>query len=136
MSAKFGFPVTIRCRNKALNEIWYHYNVRGSLQDGLFVPTNPDGSKSNCASTGVSYLPKSSSTKTSTMTTATSTVTTVAPTGSGAPFEGRGYLNVESDGISKGCIISNGKWYVSGSCATFRATSNGKLIFFLIRPVA
>ncbi|KAL8958242.1 MAG: hypothetical protein Q9193_004660, partial [Seirophora villosa] len=33
--------VTIQCRNGELDEIWYFYNVRGSLQTGEFVPSDP-----------------------------------------------------------------------------------------------
>lgn len=36
-----GAPVTIRCRNRALNEVWYHFNIAGSLQTGTFVPSEP-----------------------------------------------------------------------------------------------
>jgi ribonuclease T2 len=30
---------------------------------------------------------------------------------------------VQVSGASKGCLISNGKWYVSGTCATYTATA-------------
>lgn len=36
-----GAPVTVRCRYGSLNEIWYHFNVAGSLQTGKFVPAPP-----------------------------------------------------------------------------------------------
>lgn len=42
----------------------------------------------------------------------------------GEPFSGRGYLNVMTDGSKKGCIISKGTWYTSGTCATFTATGS------------
>jgi ribonuclease T2 len=32
---------------------------------------------------------------------------------------------VELDGAKKGCVISEGTWYVSGTCATFTASSLG-----------
>lgn len=53
-----GVSVTLGCKSSALNEIWYHYDVRGSLQTGTFVPANPDGTKSTCPATGIKYLPK------------------------------------------------------------------------------
>ena len=56
-----GFSVTLGCSSGALDEIWYHYDVRGSVQTGTFVATNPDGSTSTCPSTGIKYLPKSGS---------------------------------------------------------------------------
>ncbi|OCL06839.1 ribonuclease T2, partial [Glonium stellatum] len=54
-----GLAVTLGCSSDALDEIWYHFDVRGSVQTGTFVATNPDGSKSTCPSTGIKYLPKS-----------------------------------------------------------------------------
>ncbi|KAL8956327.1 MAG: hypothetical protein Q9183_006332, partial [Haloplaca sp. 2 TL-2023] len=36
-----GVEVTIRCRNGELDEIWYFFNVRGSVQTGEYVPTDP-----------------------------------------------------------------------------------------------
>ena len=36
-----GAEVTVRCHYNSLNEIWYHYNVAGSLQTGKFVPSIP-----------------------------------------------------------------------------------------------
>lgn len=41
LSAPRGHPVTIRCRNGALDEIWYHFDVAGSVQTGQFVPSDP-----------------------------------------------------------------------------------------------
>lgn len=36
-----GSPVTIRCRHGALNEIWYYFNIAGSLQKGTFIAASP-----------------------------------------------------------------------------------------------
>lgn len=36
-----GVQVSIQCSNSALDEIWYYYYVRGSVQTGTFEPTNP-----------------------------------------------------------------------------------------------
>jgi ribonuclease T2 len=36
-----GAPVTVRCRNRALNEVWYHFNIAGPLQTGDFVASEP-----------------------------------------------------------------------------------------------
>ena len=118
-----GVDVTLGCKSSALNEIWYHYDVRGSLQTGEFVPSDPDGTKSTCPQTGIRYLPKNGG---STPTGTTSTVGSPAPTSTsapGTPFSGRGTLNVLVNGSNKGCIISKGTWYTTGTCATFTATS-------------
>jgi ribonuclease T2 len=117
--------VTLGCKSGAFNEIWYHYDVRGSVQTGEFVPANPDGTKSTCPATGIKYLPKNGSgTPTSPPSTTTSggSTPTSAP---GTPFSGKGYLNVNVAGAKKGCIISAGTWYTSGTCATITATSAG-----------
>lgn len=47
---KHGAEVTLGCKGKNLNEVWYHYNVRGSVQTGEFVAAEPDGTKGPCPS--------------------------------------------------------------------------------------
>lgn len=99
------------------------------MQTGEFVAAAPDGTKSTCPTTGIKYLPKSSttsktttagSTKASSTTAATATSTTT-----GAIFSGQGYLNVvaESTGVQNGCLIGAGTWYTTGTCATYTATA-------------
>ncbi|KAI1625544.1 ribonuclease T2 [Exophiala viscosa] len=152
-----GYPVTFRCHSGELNEVWYHFSVKGSLRnnydDGthqvsspflnattvnqIFVPTDPDGAKSNCPARGIRYLPKSKSpgggkprpSPTRTTTSATSTPTS-------PPFTGKGNLvvHVIDDDLSndaersastqKGCLIRLGYWYLSGTCATFKAQAD------------
>jgi ribonuclease T2 len=117
-----GVEVTLGCKSGALNEIWYHYDVRGSLQTGEFVPSDPDGTKSTCPKTGIRYLPKNAGSnppRTTTTVGGPAPTSTAAP---GTPFRGRGHLNVLVDGVKKGCIISKGTWYATGTCATFTAT--------------
>jgi ribonuclease T2 len=58
LQAMHGAPVTLRCKNGALNEVWYHFDVRGSVQTGQFVATEPNGMTSRCPRTGIRYLPK------------------------------------------------------------------------------
>lgn len=125
LKAKHGQEVTLGCSSGALNEIWYHYSVRGSVQTGDFVAAEPDGTKSTCPSTGVKYLPKSSGGSTSTTTGPTSTTTTTSPTSTGGAFSGKGSLMVEVDGSQNGCIISAGTWYTTGTCASFTAAASG-----------
>jgi len=114
-----GYSVYLGCSSGALNEIWYFYNVRGSVQTGTFQATDSLTS-SSCPSTGIKYLPKGSSTTP----TGTKTTTTAAPTSTGGAFSGKGYLNVVASGSQKGCIISAGTWYTSGTCASFTASGS------------
>lgn len=115
-----GQDVIIQCSGSNLDEVWYTFNTRGSAQTGQFVPAAPDGSKSDCPSTGIKYLPKSGSS-------GGGGGTTTTPPGSsptGTPLSGKGYVNVvDSTGKTNGCLISNGKWYTTGTCATFTGSS-------------
>ena len=43
LQAKQGVPVTLRCHGSQLDEVWYHFDVLGSVQTGKFVPAPPDG---------------------------------------------------------------------------------------------
>ncbi|KAL2356086.1 ribonuclease T2-like protein [Cryomyces antarcticus] len=125
LTAPRGHRVTIGCKGGALNEIWYHYDVRGSVQTGDFVASDPDGMKSTCPSRGVRYLPKGpGASPTVPVTTVTGTAAPTATT-TAAPFVGRGVLNVRTAGAQNGCLISLGTWYVSGTCATFTARAAG-----------
>ncbi|KAL8967810.1 MAG: hypothetical protein Q9197_005225 [Variospora fuerteventurae] len=146
--------VTIQCnKNGELDEIWYFYNVRGSLQSGEFVPSDPgshssnfnifpptkirlaDGSKSDCPAEGIKYLPKvpiSSNPTPTTLSTATGSPPTSTST-PGVPFSGRGTLPVTTAGQTNGCIISGGTWYTTGTCASFTATASG-MLSLLFRP--
>lgn len=120
LTAAHGYPVTISCKTGQLEEIWYHYLVLGSVQTGEFVPTSPDGSKSNCPATGIKYVPKYLP-PTSTTSRASST-----PTPTGAPYQGKGFLQAYTSGANKGCLISAGTWYTTGTCATYTAAASGK----------
>lgn len=128
LQAQFGKAVIIGCSSGVLDEVWYGYNVRGSIQTGSFEAADPDGTKSSCPATGIKYPLKSASTTSggTTLSTATktSTSTSVAPT-STSVFSGKGYLNAVTSGATKGCIISGGTWYTTGTCATFTATASG-----------
>ncbi|KAH8807834.1 ribonuclease Trv [Xylogone sp. PMI_703] len=119
LTAAHGFPVTISCSGGALNEIWYHFDVRGSVQTGEFVATVPDGSKSNCADTGIKYIPKYQTTST------TTSSGTASPTSTPTPFQGKGFLQAYLNGQNTGCLISAGTWYTTGTCATYTATTSG-----------
>lgn len=126
-----GVTAVIQCENtNELDEIWYFYDVQGSVQTGTFIPTDPDGATSDCPATGVQYLPKSgtgtSPTTSTTITTSTTTTPSTSPTTApGTPFSGKGTLQVTSGGKANGCIISAGTWYIGGTCASFTATASG-----------
>ena len=127
LQAQHGVPVTLRCRNAALQEIWYHFDVKGPVQSGTFIATDPDGTKGNCPAESIKYLPKTSVGEP----TGTKTSRLPAPTGvePGTPFEGRGTVAVLVDGDEQGCLISDGSWFVSGTCATYtaRRTDDGRV---------
>ncbi|GAB1211725.1 ribonuclease T2-like [Aspergillus terreus] len=110
-----GAEVTIRCRGHTLNEIWYYFNVAGPVQSGSFLPSRPDGQTSNCPARGIRYQPKTPPKHEPTKTRGPS-----EPTQPGTPFSGRGNLVVSTMGQRRGCIISRGTWYTSGTCATFK----------------
>ncbi|KAH8753998.1 ribonuclease-like protein T2, partial [Hyaloscypha sp. PMI_1271] len=129
LKSAYGFDVTIQCASGALDEIWYSYDVQGSVQTGLFVKAAPVGQSSSCSSTGIKYLPKSGtpvsiSTVKTTMTTSTTSASSSSTGGSGI-FSGSGYLNAFTSGSQTGCLISAGTWYTSGTCATYTATASG-----------
>lgn len=128
-SKRPGVTVTLGCKSGRLNEIWYHYDVRGSLQTGEFVPSNPDGMKSSCPASGIRYLPKKGGSRPSPTNPTDPPGPTAAP---GEPFSGRGFMNVEVGGKKKGCIITSGAWYTSGTCATITATTASDLSGFTL----
>jgi ribonuclease T2 len=120
LTAKHGRPVTLGCKGGKLDEVWYHFDVRGSVQSGEFVAADPDGGKSTCPYT-IRYPPKAKGGRPAPTATRSHTYTHV-PEPTGPAFSGRGNLNVKTGGKSKGCIISAGTWYTSGTCATFRTS--------------
>jgi ribonuclease T2 len=58
LESAFGAPVILQCDDSdVVYEIYYAFNVNGSLQTGTFEPTTNTGSTTNCPST-VKYPPK------------------------------------------------------------------------------
>lgn len=55
-----GAEVFIGCDGEAINEVWYFYNVKGSLQSGTFEPAAPAGTSGSCPDQ-VMYPPKGGS---------------------------------------------------------------------------
>ncbi|THC99916.1 hypothetical protein EYZ11_000614 [Aspergillus tanneri] len=124
LSNAHGAYVSLRCRHSSLNEVWYYFNIAGSLQTGTFVPSAPDGAKTNCPFRGIRYQPKSPRK-------GTPTKGPSEPTTTGAPFSGRGHLVISTLGQRRGCIISHGEWFTSGTCATFRIKKTSDTSFTL-----
>ncbi|KAL8896248.1 MAG: hypothetical protein Q9207_007796 [Kuettlingeria erythrocarpa] len=52
-----GVQATIQCSNSALDEIWYFFNVQGSVQTGTFFPVNPDVNSRGLFTTAFIYSP-------------------------------------------------------------------------------
>jgi ribonuclease T2 len=128
IKGEFGFEVVLNCQSGALSEVWYFYNVQGSAQTGLYHATSPSGSASTCPSSGIKWLPKSGGSTTTTTSgggSPTTTTTSTGPTGTSGPFSGKGYLEVTTGGAAKGCLISTGMWYTSGTCATYTVATSG-----------
>lgn len=126
LQAMHGAPVTLQCSKGALDEVWYHFDVRGSVQTGQFMAAAPDGAKSDCPSTGISYLPKTASSPVGSATSTATSTRDEVPSPTGAPFEGKGLLEVSYNDKQTGCLISGGAWYTSGACARFRSQSDVK----------
>jgi ribonuclease T2 len=92
----------------------YSFNTKGSVIDGIFLPADPDGTKTTCASS-VYYWPKGVPTPTPAPS-PTSTSTAPTPTST----EDKGTLQVwTAAGANVGCILSKGTWSQQ-TCATFR----------------
>lgn len=69
---------------------------------------------------GDGYNPPPTTSPTTTMT-ASTTSTTDSSRPTGDPFFGKGYLKIDTGG----CLISTGKWFTSGTCATYTAAPFG-----------
>lgn len=54
-----GVNATIECDDGGqLYEVYYTFNTKGSVADGVFVPENPVGEGNGCPAAGIQYLPK------------------------------------------------------------------------------
>ncbi|MCJ1454343.1 ribonuclease T2-like [Mycoblastus sanguinarius] len=53
-----GVNASIQCSDSGqLQQIYYHFHIAGSAQEGIYIPTQPDG-PSSCPQEGIQYLPK------------------------------------------------------------------------------
>ncbi|CCH43845.1 Ribonuclease [Wickerhamomyces ciferrii] len=107
LTDKFGSEPYIGCDSKnALNEVWYFHQLKGSLLGENFQHID-SFSNSKCPSTGIKFTPKGSNSPSPTKSSNPS-----KPTGDSS----RGFVKLSNQ---DGCLIKNGKWYVSGTCATY-----------------
>jgi len=58
LSANHGADVTLECDGSDLSEVYYTFNVRGSIANATFEAVAPTGEGNGCPSTGIKYLPK------------------------------------------------------------------------------
>lgn len=97
-----GKQVYFKCdKNNALQEIWYFHHLQGSLRGENFKPIDTL-SRSSCPDSGIKFLPKSGS--------------NAPPNPPGNGDSSRGYIRLLGN---TGCLISSGKYYESGTCATY-----------------
>lgn len=109
LSARFGQPVFIKCnRFQALQEIWYFHHLRGSIVTGEYQPI-PAILESRCPEEGIKFIPKKGF--------APPKPTHTNP--SGPQPTGKQIYGILKPENQPGCIISNGNWYSSGTCAKF-----------------
>ncbi|KAF9507049.1 hypothetical protein BS47DRAFT_1304524 [Hydnum rufescens UP504] len=56
-SASGGFTPALYCSSGALDQIYWYFNLKGSMVDGQFVPISAP-TPGSCPSQGIKYLPK------------------------------------------------------------------------------
>ncbi|KAF3760918.1 ribonuclease T2, partial [Cryphonectria parasitica EP155] len=123
ISAQFGQDPVLLCDDDTISEIYYGFYVNGPLLNQDFVPAAVVGEDSTCPSSGIKYPVKSGATTTTT--TATATTTSSSSSATGSTVSGDGYWYAYYDGEKNGCLISEGYWYTTGTCATYEATTSG-----------
>ena len=120
--AKFGKEVFFKCdSNHAINEVWYYFNVKGSLLKHDFLPID-SLSYSNCPSKGIRFPPKGSHSipnpRPPKRPPPPHVTKTYGPVPTGVPESS--YIKISD---KPGCLISNGRYYTSGTCATYHFTT-------------
>ncbi|MCJ1432781.1 ribonuclease T2-like [Xylographa pallens] len=116
-----GVNASIECYHGQLDEVYYFYDVAGTIAEGKFVPQNPVGESSDCPAS-LQYLPKNIS--------STPTANDTIPP---APFIGKGYVLVEAKHAGKevGCLNAAGAFVSSvtnTSCAVFTGKASGNAV--------
>lgn len=109
----FGKEVYFKCdENNVLNEIWYFHHIKGPLTGENFVAIDRL-QDSSCPSSGIKFTPKGTNPVTKTSTNTADATSTTNP-GSNPTAGSKGYLKID-----QGCAISTGKYFTSGTCATY-----------------
>ncbi|KAI9726449.1 MAG: ribonuclease T2-like [Chrysothrix sp. TS-e1954] len=57
-----GVEATVECEDGAIDEVYYAFDIKGSVQTGQFEPAKPIGETTNCGEM-VAYLPKKENTE-------------------------------------------------------------------------
>lgn len=113
LADKFGSEVYIACdRNNGLQEVWYFHQLKGSLLGEQFHHID-SFSNSKCPNQGIKFVPKDNYKNPGTNPSQTKTSSPPKPTGDYQT----GFVKLKNQ---QGCLIKNGQWYVSGTCATYR----------------
>ncbi|KAI5120848.1 hypothetical protein M0805_007035 [Coniferiporia weirii] len=123
LQAESGVVPALNCDGDTLDEIYWYFNLKGSVIDGTFEPIDAP-SKGSCPSSKISYPPKSGSTSTTT----TSATTTPTSTG-GLPAKAT-ITALSSTGSSAGGLLSAGTWSVQ-TLATY--TMSGDVSGFTMK---
>ncbi|KAG9024761.1 ribonuclease T2-like [Tulasnella sp. JGI-2019a] len=127
LQAGFGYTPAMDCTSGAISQVYYYFNLQGSLVDGTLVPINAPKAGS-CATTALKYLTKTAGNPAPTTTVgggSTTTTTTAGPTGTGTAPPASATINVMiSGGSTTGCLLSYGTWSTQ-TCATFKTTTSG-----------
>lgn len=107
--------VYFKCdKSNALQEVWYFHHIKGSVLGEQFVEINALSS-SGCSNLGIKWVPKGEK----------AGPTPTSSNGGSKPTGTKGNIKVEG---KSGCLISNGKYYEKGTCASFtfaKATFGG-----------
>ncbi|KAF8464979.1 ribonuclease T2 [Gautieria morchelliformis] len=115
-----GVTPALDCQGTAINQISWYFNLKGSIIDGTFIPIDAP-KKGSCATSGLTYPPKSGSGGG----TSTSTSPGGSPTGAPGSVPVKSTLTaLMSNGGIQGGVLTSGTWSAQ-TPATFTATSSG-----------
>ncbi|KAG8887304.1 ribonuclease T2-like [Tulasnella sp. 332] len=130
LKAGFGYTPAMDCTSGAISQVYYYYNLQGSLVGGTLVPINAP-SAGSCGSSGLTYPTKTSGSPAPTTsvgsgsTSTTKTTTSAGSTGTGTAPPASATINVlTSSGSTTGCLLSYGTWSTQ-TCATFTTATSG-----------
>lgn len=114
LQAEAGVIPALNCEDGVLDEIWWYFNLKGSVVDGSFVSIDAP-EKGSCPSSGIRYPPKSGSS------TPTTTSGGSTPTNSGGLPAKATITALRSSGSSTGGLLSAGTWSTQ-TLATYTLT--------------